>query len=77
LNNPNSYGGKFYIFLQIFGPKFHQTVHFGLPKYLDRISNVLQNLKSTKTKHKCFQTIKVKTKKQKKKEENKIKSGSH
>jgi hypothetical protein len=37
---------------------------------------VLQNFKSNKTKQKSFQTIKVKTEKQKKKEEEK-KLGSH
>jgi hypothetical protein len=70
LNNPNGYGGKLYIFLQIFVLKLHQIVHFGLPKYFDIISKVLQNLKLTKTKIEMFpnnQILKQKNRKRKKK----------
>jgi hypothetical protein len=48
-------GANAIFFLQIFDfKKNHQTVHFGLPKYLGRIPNVLHYLKSTKNQTDLF-----------------------
>jgi hypothetical protein len=63
-------GANSRFFLQIFVLKLHQTVHFGLPKYFDINSKVLQNLKLTKTETEMFsnnESLKQKNEKEKNK----------